>query len=144
LRSGTREIVSFDKILRRIKTIGGGRGKINYTNLVIKVIDQLYDNISTTKLDELSAEQCAVMASIHTDYNILAGRITISNHHKTRATVLGRRENLYENADNVARFIPLISKELYDVRKRRVDGVCDYSRDYLIDYFGFKTLENRI
>jgi ribonucleoside-diphosphate reductase alpha chain/ribonucleoside-diphosphate reductase subunit M1 len=47
----------------------GGRGKINYTNLVIKVIDQLYDNISTTKLDELSAEQCAVMASIHTDYN---------------------------------------------------------------------------
>jgi ribonucleoside-diphosphate reductase alpha chain/ribonucleoside-diphosphate reductase subunit M1 len=62
--------VSFDKILRRIKTIGQEVGvKINYTNLVIKVIDQLYDNISTTKLDELSAEQCAVMASIHTDYN---------------------------------------------------------------------------
>jgi ribonucleoside-diphosphate reductase alpha chain/ribonucleoside-diphosphate reductase subunit M1 len=63
-RSGTREIVSFDKILRRIKTIGQEVGVRSTTNLVIKVIDQLYD-ISTTKLDELSAEQCAVMASIH-------------------------------------------------------------------------------
>ena len=48
----------------------------------MKVIDQLYDGISTTKIDELSAEQCASMASIHPDYNILAGRITVSNHHK--------------------------------------------------------------
>lgn len=145
-RSGTREIVSFDKILRRIKTIGQEVGvKINYTNLVIKVIDQLYDNISTTKLDELSAEQCAVMASIHTDYNILAGRITISNHHKNTTDKFSDVvKTLYENVDNVDRFIPLISKELYDIvcgNAEFLNGVCDYSRDYLIDYFGFKTLE---
>jgi hypothetical protein len=86
--------VSFDKILRRIKTIGQEVGvKINYTNLVIKVIDQLYDNISTTKLDELSAEQCAVMASIHTDYNISPEESRFPTTIKTRATVLGRREN---------------------------------------------------
>jgi ribonucleoside-diphosphate reductase alpha chain len=56
--------------------------KINYTALTMKVIDQLYDKISTTKIDELTAEQCASMSSTHPDYNVLAGRITISNHHK--------------------------------------------------------------
>ena len=82
-RNGTREIVSFDKILNRIKKLGQEADiKINYTTLVMKVIDQLYDGISTTKIDELSAEQCASMASIHPDYNTLAGRITVSNHHK--------------------------------------------------------------
>ena len=82
-RNGQQEIVSFDKILKRIKTIGQEADiKINYTTLVMKVIDQLYNGISTTKIDELSAEQCASMASIHPDYNALAGRITISNHHK--------------------------------------------------------------
>ena len=66
-RNGKREIVSFDKILTRIKKIGAEADiKINYTSLVMKVIDQLYDGISTTKIDELSAEQCASMASIHT------------------------------------------------------------------------------
>ena len=82
-RMGKREIVSFDKILKRIKKLGNEANiKINYTTLVMKVIDQLYDGISTTKIDELSAEQCASMASIHPDYNTLAGRIIISNHHK--------------------------------------------------------------
>lgn len=72
-RNGTQETVSFDKILTRIKRIGTEANiKINYTTLVMKVIDQLYSGISTTKIDELSAEQCASMASIHPDYNILA------------------------------------------------------------------------
>jgi ribonucleoside-diphosphate reductase alpha chain/ribonucleoside-diphosphate reductase subunit M1 len=67
-RAGRAKSCRSTRFIRRIKTIGQEVGvKINYTNLVIKVIDQLYDNISTTKLDELSAEQCAVMASIHTD-----------------------------------------------------------------------------
>ena len=84
-RDGKRQIVSFDKILNRIKKIGNeAHMKLNYTNLVMKVIDQLHDGISTTKIDELSAEQCASMASIHPDYNILAGYIIISNHHKNR------------------------------------------------------------
>jgi ribonucleoside-diphosphate reductase alpha chain/ribonucleoside-diphosphate reductase subunit M1 len=69
-RDGTIEVVSFDKILRRIKNIGsGGLGgpvgldpiKINYTQLTMKIIDQLYDKISTTKIDELTADQCASM-----------------------------------------------------------------------------------
>jgi len=77
-RDGSTEIVAFDKILNRLKKIGkqsiGGIDnlKINYTTLAMKVIDQLYDGIHTTQIDELSAEQCASMASTHPDYNVLA------------------------------------------------------------------------
>ena len=82
-RNGEQEIVSFDKILKRIKRIGTEANiKINYTSLVMKVIDQLYPGISTTQIDELSAEQCASLSSTHYDYNILAGRIVVSNHQK--------------------------------------------------------------
>ena len=72
-RNGKLETVSFDKILRRIKNIGKEVNiKVNYTSLVMKVIDQLYDSISTTKIDELTADQCASLSSTHPDYNILA------------------------------------------------------------------------
>jgi ribonucleoside-diphosphate reductase alpha subunit len=145
-RSGERHIVAFDKILQRIKKIGQEVDiKINYTTLAMKVIDQLYDGISTTKIDELSAEQCASMASIRTDYNTLAGRIVVSNHHKnTSASFSEVMSNLYHYRDKHDKPSPLLSHELFElVQKHGVefDEMCDYSRDYLIDYFGFKTLE---
>lgn len=90
-RNGQLEIVSFDKILQRIKRIGRELDiKLNFTTLAMKVIDQLYDGISTTKIDELTAEQCASMASIHYDYNALAGRIIISSHQKTHRNLFLR------------------------------------------------------
>ena len=90
-RSGAIEIVSFDKILHRIKTIGTEAGvKINYTSLALKIIDQLYDKISTTKIDELTAEQCAALSSTHYDYGTIASHIVVSNHHKN--TVYDFRE----------------------------------------------------
>jgi len=145
-RDGNREIVSFDKILKRIRNIGLEAGiKINYTSLVMKVIDQLYDGISTTKIDELSAEQCASMSSIHPDYNNLAGRITISNHHKnTHSSFCAVMGFLYEYRDNHDKHSPLISRELFELtmeNRQEYEDLCDYTRDYLIDYFGFKTLE---
>ena len=145
-RDGNREIVSFDKILKRIKTIGMEVGiKINYTTLVMKVIDQLYDGISTTKIDELSAEQCASMASIHPDYSVLAGRIIVSNHHKNTTSSFSEvMSQLYEYYDKHGKHSPLISRDLYFLinnNNEKYDKLCDYSRDYLIDYFGFKTLE---
>ena len=145
-RNGKREIVSFDKILTRIKKIGAEADiKINYTSLVMKVIDQLYDGISTTKIDELSAEQCASMASIHTDYNTLAGRITVSNHQKNTSESFSKVMNaLYYYQDKHEKHSPLVSHELnITVNKYadELDEMCDYSRDYLIDYFGFKTLD---
>jgi ribonucleoside-diphosphate reductase alpha subunit len=157
-RSGKSEIVSFDKILNRIKTIGQEANiKINYTALVMKVIDQLYDNISTTKIDELSAEQCASMASIHPDYNVLAGRIIVSNHLKNTSSVFSdTMTKLYMYRDKHNKHSPLISEELYNIirsydeepdgvnsifKTNKLDTIIDYNREYLIDYFGFKTLE---
>jgi len=145
-RDGKREIVAFDKILTRIKKLGQEANiKLNYTSLVMKVIDQLYDGISTTKIDELSAEQCASMASIHMDYNTLAGRITVSNHHKnTSASFVEVMNQLFDYHDKHDKHSPLVSMELHIIANKyaaELDAMCDYSRDYLIDYFGFKTLD---
>jgi ribonucleoside-diphosphate reductase alpha chain len=145
-RDGKREIVSFDKILNRIKKIGQeAHMKLNYTTLVMKVIDQLYDGISTTKIDELSAEQCASMASIHPDYSVLAGSIIISNHHSnTSSSFVEVMTKLYNFKDKQDKHSPLIAEETYNniiTNADELEAMCDYSRDYLIDYFGFKTLE---
>jgi ribonucleoside-diphosphate reductase alpha subunit len=145
-RDGQTEIVSFDKILRRIKRIGQEAGiKINYTTLAMKVIDQLYDNISTTKIDELTADQCASMSSIHYDYATLASHITISNHHKNTETDFATvMRQLYNYRDKHDKHSPLITKELIDIvdaNKERILGALDFKRDYVFDYFGFKTLE---
>jgi len=82
-RDGKLENIAFDKILKRVKSIGQEcKIKLNFTSFVIKVIDQLYDGISTTQIDELTAEQCASLSIHHPDYNTLASRIIISNYHK--------------------------------------------------------------
>jgi ribonucleoside-diphosphate reductase alpha chain len=145
-RNGSKEIVSFDKILNRIKTLGQEVGiQINYTTIVIKVIDQLYDGISTNKLDDLLAEQCASLASTHPDYNTLAGRIAVSSHQKnTTGSFFTAAKTLYECTDKHDKHSPLITKELFEFiqnNAEELDAMIDYSRDYLIDYFGFKTLD---
>jgi len=145
-RTGKKEIVSFDKIMKRIKKAGTEAGiKINYATISIKIIEQLFDGISTTKIDELTAEQCASMSSIHPDYNILAGRILISNHHKnTDSSFVKVMKKLYNYTDKNGKHAPLISNETWKTISSNaefMDSICDYSRDYLIDFFGFKTLE---
>jgi len=146
-RNGNREIVSFDKILNRIKKLGQEANikHLNYTSLVMKVIDQIYDSISTTKIDELSAEQCAAMASIHPDYNILAGRIVVSNHQKnTSASFKDVMTNLYQYLDKHDKHSPIVTEQIYNIANKyehEIEAKIDYNRDYLIDFFGFKTLE---
>tara|TARA_B110000967_G_C18889821_1_gene566532 strand:- start:781 stop:3252 length:2472 start_codon:yes stop_codon:yes gene_type:complete len=145
-RNGKTEIVSFDKILKRIKKIGQEVNiKINYTSLAMKVIDQLYTEITTKQIDELSAEQCASMASIHPDYNVLAGRIIVSNHQKNTDDKFSKViTKLYKCTDKHNKHSPIITKELYEFvleNQEQLNKLCDYDRDYLIDYFGFKTLE---
>ena len=61
----TKEIISFDKILKRVKILGAGKLQINYTTLAMKIIDRLYDKIPTSKIDELTAEQCASLSTLH-------------------------------------------------------------------------------
>lgn len=145
-RDGTIEIVSFDKILTRIRRLGNEANlRINYTTLAMKVIDQLYDKIATTKIDELCADQCASLASTHPDYNTLAGRIVVSNHHRnTSASFSAVMRQLYDFRDSQGQNCPMISEELYQIvceHGADLDAICNYDRDYLIDFFGFKTLE---
>ena len=163
-RNGEREIVAFDKILTRLKMLGA-QSKItgvNYTTLVIKIIDQLYDGIPTTKIDELTAQQCAMMAVQHPDYGTLASYIIISNAHKNiPGGFYDAMRVLYEYRDANNKHVPIISKQVWDFlyeivdtpRNGSVSGpgayllheileqMIDHSRDYLIDYFGYKTLE---
>lgn len=143
-RNGKPEVISFDKILRRVKKLGKEAGiKLNYTSLVMKVIDQLYNNIHTTKIDELAAEHCAVMSSHHPDYGTLAGRIVISNHQKnTYGSFYEVTHKLYyELMDNDKSLLNDAYFQVVSDYREELEAMIDYDRDYLIDYFGFKTLE---
>ncbi len=165
-RNGDREIVAFDKILARLKTLGA-QAKItgvNYTTLVIKIIDQLYDGIPTTKIDELTAQQCAMMAVQHPDYGTLASYIIISNAHKNIPQgFYDAMRVLYEHRDANNKCVPIISQKIWDFLHEVIDTprngnspdlgpgpylvhealnqMISHERDYLIDYFGYKTLE---
>jgi ribonucleotide reductase alpha subunit len=146
-RNGKREAISFDKILKRIKSLGKhfNLQHIIFAQLAIKVIDQLYDNIQTTKIDELTAEQCASMSSIHPDYTKLASAIVISNLHKnTSNCYYETTKKLYDYRDsnnNSFRLINTSIMEIIEAHKDSINTMIDYERDYFFDYFGFKTLE---
>ena len=145
-RDGTLQEVAFDKILERVKKLGQEVNiQINYSSLVMKVIDQLYDTIPTKKIDELAAEQCAALSTNHYDYSTLASRIIISNHQKNTDSLFSNvMSSLYNFVDFNGVNKPLISKTLWDFTNhfsQEINDMIDHNRDYLIDYFGFKTLE---
>jgi ribonucleotide reductase alpha subunit len=145
-RNGDLEYLSFDKILTRIRKLGQEAGiHINYQSLVMKVIDQLFDTIPTTKIDELAAEQCAVMSTNHPDYGSLAGRIVVSNHQKNTEPSFSKvMKELYEFKDIHGVNRSLVSDLLWEFTQQHEDilnAMIVHERDYLIDYFGFKTLE---
>jgi len=145
-RDGELQEVAFDKILERVKKLGQEAGiHINYSSLVMKVIDQLYDKIPTAKIDELAAEQCASLSTNHPDYATLSARIIISNHQKNTDSVFSNvMMSLHEFTDSKGQNKPLVSQKLWDFTdhySEQINEMIDHERDYLIDYFGFKTLE---
>jgi len=145
-RNGELQEVAFDKILERIKKLGQeARIHINYSSLVMKVIDQLYDKIPTSKIDELAAEQCAVMSTNHPDYASLAGRIVVSNHQKNTDPLFSNvMKELHEFKDIHGVNRALVSDSLWEFTQEHeeiLNNIIVHDRDYLIDYFGFKTLE---
>lgn len=145
-RNGKTEDISFDKILNRIKTLGMESNiHVNYSDLAMKVIEQLYNKIDTSKIDELTSEQCASMSTIHYDYSTLASLVSISNHQKnTRHTFMETVTQLYEAKNNKGKRSPIVTESYYmfcKENKSELENMIDYSRDYLIDYFGYKTLE---
>ena len=145
-RSGTFEDMQFDKILKRVKTIGEEQNiKLGFSQLCLKVIDQLYDGIPTSKIDELMAEQCASLISDHPDYGRMAAAVSMSNLHKnTSKSFYETIKQLWTFSDIHGKPTPLVSQDLWTVVNKHhevLENMLDYNRDYLIDYFGLKTLE---
>lgn len=145
-RNGILVDIAFDKILNRIKKLGHEVGiQINYSALAMKVIDQLFDTIETTKIDELAAEQCAALSTKHLDYGTLASRIVISNHQKNTSPKFSTVTNsLFQFKNLNKKHKPLLSEEyvnFVNLYSDALDNLICHERDYLIDFFGFKTLE---
>jgi len=147
-RSGRIEDVSFDKISARIKKLCYELDPnfIRPMEISQKVIQGLYDGVSTTELDNLAAETAASLATEHPEYATLAARIAISNLHKNTDKSFSRTmRRLYEYIDpKTGESAGLISKKHLDIiedNAQRIDSAIIYDRDYSFDYFGFKTLE---
>ena len=145
-RNGKLEIISFDKILKRIKNVGKILNiSVNFSMLAMKVIDQLHDKIETTKIDELTAEQCVMLSTSHPDYGSLASYVSISNYNKNAGKQFKNVINrLYQFKDHQGRHHPLVNEEIWGIvnkNEETINAMFDHERDFLIDYFGFKTLE---
>ncbi|MCE7992642.1 MAG: ribonucleoside-diphosphate reductase subunit alpha [Roseivirga sp.] len=147
-RDGRRESVKFDKITARIDKLSYGldSGFVEPIDVAKKVIEGLYDGVSTQDLDNLAAEIAATMTVSHPDYAKLAARIAISNMHKTTSKSFSNTmKRLYTYVDpKTDENAPLISKEIYGIIKKNaatLDSTIIYDRDFSYDYFGYKTLE---
>ena len=147
-RDGRKESVKFDKITARIEKLSYGLNTkyVKTIEIAKKVIDGLYDGVSTQELDELAAETAATLTTKHPDYATLAARISISNLHKTTSKSFSNTiKRLYtyinpKTQENAS----LISKDVYGIINKNaaiLDSSIIYDRDFNYDYFGFKTLQ---
>lgn len=147
-RSGEREPIKFDKITERIEILAADLDSqfIDSSIIAKKVIEGIYDGITTRELDQLAAETAAYLSTQHPDYSALAGRIAVSNLHKeTRGCFSENVKSMYNYVNpTTGEHSPLVSKELYEVvmaNAARLDKAMVDKRDFGYDYFGFKTLE---
>ena len=146
-RDGRREAVKFDKITARIKKLCYGLNPlVTPEKVAMKVIEGLYDGVTTSELDNLAAEVAATNTITHPDYALLASRIAVSNlHKKTKKSFSDVVKDLYEYVDpKTDKKAPLISDEVYDIIIKNadiLDSTIIYDRDFRYDFFGFKTLE---
>ena len=143
-RNGEEESVSFDKILNRIKSLSMNLD-INPSMLAQKVIARIYNGVSTSEIDDLTAEICTSMMTENPDIGILASKIAVSNHQKKTSPSFSETIYiLYNNKDIHGNLTPLISQELYKMvmsNKEKLNTFIKYERDFNFDFFGFKTLE---
>ena len=146
-RDGRREQVQFDKITARVKKLCYGlHQNVDPVSVAMRVIEGVYDGVTTSELDNLAAEVAATNAVNHPDYAQLASRIAVSNLHKTTKksfTEVMRDLHTYkdpvtgEDASLVAEDV----MEIVEANSEELDSAIIYDRDFNYDYFGFKTLE---
>src|SRR6478609_6060063 len=147
-RDGRRESVKFDKITARVEKLCYGLD-LNFVepiDVAKKVIDGLYDGVTTEELDNLAAEIAASMTTRHPDYTILAARMAVSNlHKKTSKSFSNTMKRLYTYVDpKTGENASLLSKDVFEIIQKNaelLDSTIIYDRDFGYDYFGFKTLE---
>ncbi|TVZ16344.1 ribonucleoside-diphosphate reductase subunit alpha [Maribacter sp. MAR_2009_72] len=146
-RDGRKEVVMFDKITARVRKLCYGlSGLVDPLKVAMRVIEGLYDGVTTSELDNLAAEIAATMTTTHPDYAKLAARISVSNLHKnTKKSFSETMKDLYVYVNpRTGKKAPLLSDEVYKViadNAEHLDSTIIYNRDFGYDYFGFKTLE---
>ena len=146
-RNNRKQPVIFDKITSRISHLCYGlNGLVDPVKVAMRVIEGLYDGVTTSELDNLAAEIAATMTTTHPHYAKLAARISVSNLHKnTKKSFSHTMKDLYEYVNpRTDKKAPLLSDEVYKIIKENADLLDSsflYSRDFDYDYFGFKTLE---
>ncbi|MCH2217981.1 MAG: ribonucleoside-diphosphate reductase subunit alpha [Flavobacteriales bacterium] len=146
-RDGKKEPVMFDKITARVRKMCYGLNNIvDPVKVAMRVIEGLYDGVTTSELDNLAAEIAATMTTAHPDYAKLAARIAVSNLHKnTKKLFSETMTDLYEYVNpRTGKKAPLLSDEVYQIIQKnaeKLDSTIIYSRDFNYDFFGFKTLE---
>ena len=144
-RDGKSEDVSFDKVLQRIRKAAKGL-QINPDALAQQVLGQIVDGVSTSQLDELTGQLAASLCTNHPDWGTIAARIAISNHHKQTSNSFSDvvKKLNSQTHPKTGESIQYIHPDLLACVERdgpAIDAYIKYDRDYLFDYFGFKTLE---
>lgn len=144
-RDGTKEQVKFEKVAKRITRVAKDLKHVDPNSVAQKVIQGIYDGVTTIELDRLAIEVAYSMTTNHYQYDTLAVRLAVSNLHKnTPSTFSEAIEKVYTSIDVFGNNRPLIAEDIYSIIKKNahiLDSKIDYDRDYLFDYFGFKTLE---
>ncbi|MGX7667272.1 ribonucleoside-diphosphate reductase subunit alpha [Flavobacterium pedocola] len=146
-RDGRREPVMFDKITDRVRILCYGLNDlVDPVKVAMRVIEGLYDGVTTSELDNLAAETAASMTVTHPDYAQLAARIAVSNLHKnTKKSFSETMADMYHYVNpRTGQASPLLSDEVYEAimaNAETLDSSIIYNRDFNYDYFGFKTLE---
>jgi ribonucleoside-diphosphate reductase alpha chain len=146
-RDGRKEPMMFDKITARVRKLCYGLNDlVDPVKVAMRVIEGLYDGVTTSELDNLAAEIAATLTTAHPDYAKLAARISVSNLHKnTKKSFFETMKDLYEYINpRTGKKAPLLSDEVFKVISEnadKLDSTIIYNRDFGYDYFGFKTLE---
>ena len=146
-RDGRKEAVRFDKVTARIQKLAYSLSEhVDTFAVAQKVIEGIYDGVSSSQLDSLAAEIAASMTTRHPDYAILAARIAVSNLHKnTKKSFSETMKDLYDYVDpKTGKKAPLLANDVFTIiweNRDFLDSTIIYDRDFGYDYFGFKTLE---
>ena len=145
-RDGSKEAIKFDKITARIvKMCYGLDPLVSPEAVTMKVIESIFDGITTTGIDNLAAEVAITKTVEHPDYGLLASRIAVSNLHKeTKSNFSEVMNDLYNYIDPITgENAALLSDEVHSIvmgNQELFDSSIVYDRDFKYDYFGFKTL----